>query len=106
MKTDYAAAAQTHAALQQDHDFALWQRFGSLDKQFNRISKLWFTSKTPEEASLVKNAITSYRAGMVKVLQAETVEAQQSGMKELTDLMNEFYSKYQALHPQPMQPNR
>lgn len=106
MKTDYAAAAQAHATMQQDPDFTLWQRFGSLDKQFNRISKMWFTSKTPKEASLVKDAITSYRIGMVKVLQAETVEAQQSGMKELTDLVNDFYAKYQAMQPQPMKLNR
>lgn len=106
MKTDYAAAAQAHAALQQDPDFTLYQRFGSLDKQLGRISKMWLTSKTPEEANLVASAVTSYRAGMVKVLQAETVESQQSAMKELTDLLNDFYSKYQAMQPKPSQLNR
>lgn len=106
IKTDYAAAAQAHAELQQDPDFVVYQRFGSLDKQLSRISKMWLTSKTPEEASLVATTISSYRAGMVKVLQAETVEAQQSAMAELTTLMNGFYSKYQAMQPKPMQPNR
>ena len=106
MRTDYAAAAQAHAALQQDPDFTLYQRFGSLDKQLGRISKMWLTSKTPEEANLVASAVTSYRAGMVKVLQAETVESQQSAMKELTDLLNDFYSKYQAMQPKPSQLNR
>lgn len=106
MKTDYAAAAQAHAALQQDPDFTLYQRFGSLDKQLGRISKMWLTSKTPEEANLVASTVTSYRAGMVKVLQAETVESQQSAMKELTELLNEFYSKYQAMQPKPSQLNR
>ena len=104
MRTDYAAAAQAHAALQQNPDFTLSQRFGSLDKQLGRISKMWLTSKTPEEANLVASTVTSYRAGMVKVLQAETVESQQSAMKELTELLNDFYSKYQAL--QPKQVNR
>lgn len=106
MRTDYAAAAQAHAALQQDPDFTLYQRFGSLDKQLGRISKMWLTSKTPEEANLVASAVTSYRAGMVKVLQAETVESQQSAMKELTELLNEFYSKYQAMQPKTSQLNR
>ena len=106
MKTDYAAAAQAHAALQQDPDFTLYQRFGSLDKQLGRISKMWLTSKTPEEANLVASTVTSYRAGMVKVLQAETVESQQSAMKELTELLNEFYSKYQAMQPKTSQLNR
>lgn len=106
MRTDYAAAAQAHAALQQDPDFTLYQRFGSLDKQLGRISKMWLTSKTPEEANLVASTVTSYRAGMVKVLQAETVESQQSAMKELTDLLNDFYSKYQAMQPKPSQLNR
>lgn len=106
MRTDYAAAAQAHAALQQDPDFTLYQRFGSLDKQLGRISKMWLTSKTPEEANLVASAVTSYRTGMVKVLQAETVESQQSAMKELTDLLNDFYSKYQAMQPKPSQLNR
>lgn len=106
MRTDYAAAAQAHAALQQDPDFTMYQRFGSLDKQLGRISKMWLTSKTPEEANLVASAVTSYRAGMVKVLQAETVESQQSAMKELTDLLNDFYSKYQAMQPKPSQLNR
>lgn len=106
MKTDYAAAAQAHAALQQDPDFTLYQRFGSLDKQLGRISKMWFTSKTPEEANLVASAVTSYRASMVKVLQAETVESQQSAMKELTELLNEFYSKYQTMQPKTSQLNR
>lgn len=106
IKTDYAAAAQAHAALQQDPDFTLYQRFGSLDKQLGRISKMWLTSKTPEEAVLIASTIPAYRAGMVKVLQAETVENQQSAMSELTTLMNEFYSKYQAMQPQPQQLNR
>lgn len=106
MRTDYAAAAQAHAALQQDLDFTLYQRFGSLDKQLGRISKMWLTSKTPEEAALIASTIPAYRAGMVKVLQAETVENQQSAMSELTTLMNEFYSKYQAMQPQPQQLNR
>ncbi len=106
MRTDYAAAAQAYAALQQDPDFIIYQRFGSLDKQLGRISKMWLTSKTPEEANLVASTISSYRAGMVKVLQAETVETQQSAMAELTTLINEFYSRYQAMQPQPMQPNR
>lgn len=106
MRTDYAAAAQAHAALQQNPDFTLSQRFGSLDKQLGRISKMWLTSKTPEEANLVASTVTSYRAGMVKVLQAETVESQQSAMKELTELLNDFYSKYQALQPKTSQLNR
>ncbi len=106
MRTDYAAAAQAYAALQQDPDFIIYQRFGSLDKQLGRISKMWLTSKTPEEANLVASTISSYRAGMVKVLQAETVETQQSAMAELTTLINEFYSRYQAMQPQPMQSNR
>lgn len=106
IKTDYAAAAQAHAALQQDPDFTLYQRFGSLDEQLGRISKMWLTSKTPEEAALIASTIPAYRAGMVKVLQAETVENQQSAMSELTTLMNEFYSKYQAMQPQSQQLNR
>lgn len=97
MKTDYAAAAQAHAMLQQDPDFGLYQRFGALDKQLGRISKMWLTSKSPAEASLVASTITSYRAGMVKVLQAETAESQQSAMSELTTLMNDFYAKYQGM---------
>lgn len=104
MKTDYAAAAQARAMLQQDPDFGLYQRFGALDKQLGRISKMWLTSKTPEEATLLASTITSYRAGMVKVLQAETVESQQSAMSELTTLMNDFYAKYQGM--QPKQVNR
>lgn len=104
MKTDYAAAAQAHAMLLQDPDFGLYQRFGALDKQLGRISKMWLTSKSPAEASLVASTITSYRAGMVKVLQAETAESQQSAMSELTTLMNDFYAKYQGM--QPKQVNR
>ena len=104
MKTDYAAAAQAHAMLQQDPDFGLYQRFGALDKQLGRISKMWLTSKSPAEAALVASTITSYRAGMVKVLQAETAESQQSAMSELTALMNDFYAKYQGM--QPKQVNR
>lgn len=99
MKTDYAAAAQAHAMLQQDPDFGLYQRFGALDKQLGRISKMWLTSKSPAEAALVSSTITSYRAGMVKVLQAETAESQQSAMSELTTLMNDFYAKYQGMQP-------
>lgn len=67
---------------------------------------MWLTAKSPEEAALVSETISSYRAGMVKVLQAETVEAQQSAMGELTTLMQQFYSRYQAMQPQPMQVNR
>lgn len=104
MKTDYAAAAQAHAMLQQDPDFGLYQRFGALDKQLGRISKMWLTSKSPQEAALVASTITSYRAGMVKVLQAESAESQQSAMSELTTLMNDFYAKYQGM--QPKQVNR
>lgn len=106
MKTDYAAAAQAHAAVQQDPDFELYQQFGSLDKQLTRISKMWLSAKTPEEATLVSPTIPAYRAGMVKALQAETAEAQQSAMSELTTLMNEFYAKYQAMQPTPKQVNR
>ena len=106
MQSDYAAAAQAHAALQQDPDFRLYQQFGALDQQLGRISKMWLTAKSPEEANLVASTITSYRAGMVKVLQAETAEEQQKSMQELTTLMTDFYSKYQAMRPQPMQLNR
>lgn len=106
MKTDYTAAAQAHAELQQDPDFSLYKRFDMLDKQLSRISKMWLTSKSPEEAALIATTIPAYRAGMVKALQAETAEAQQTAMSELTNLLNDFYSKYQALHPQNMQVNR
>ncbi len=106
MQSDYAAAAQAHAVLQQDPDFRLYQQFGALDQQLGRISKMWLTAKSPEEANLVASTITSYRAGMVKVLQAETAEEQQKSMQELTTLMTDFYSKYQAMRPQPMQLNR
>ena len=106
MKTDYAAAAQAHAALQQDPDFILYKRFDDLNEQLNRLSKMWLASQTPEETSLFMTTIPAYRAGMVKALQAETAEAQQSAMSELTTLMNDFYSQYQRLHPRPMQPNR
>ncbi|MDE6345380.1 MAG: hypothetical protein K2L55_01755 [Muribaculaceae bacterium] len=101
IETDYVAAAQAYAALQQDPDFTLYQWFGSLDTELGRISKMWLTSKTPEEAALIASTISAYRAGMVKVLQAETEETQQSAMSELTTLMNEFYTKYQAMRPQP-----
>ena len=104
MKTDYAAAAQAHAALQSDPDFGMWQRFGSLDKQLGRISKMLLESKSAEEAGLLRETIKGYRAGMVKVLQAETAEAQMSAMGELTKLMNDFYAKYQGM--QPTQVNR
>lgn len=104
MKTDYAAAAQAHAMLQQDPDFGLYQRFGALDRQLGRISKMWLTSKSPAEAALIASTITSYRADMVKVLQAETAESQQSAMSELSTLMNDFYAKYQGM--QPRQVNR
>lgn len=106
MQTDYVAAAQAHAALQQDPDFRLYQQFGALDQQLGRISKMWLTAKSPEEANLVASTISSYRADMVKVLQAETIEEQQKSMQELTTLMNDFYSKYQAMQPKPMQLNR
>lgn len=99
MKTDYAAAAQAHAALQQAPDFGLYQRFGALDKQLGRISKMWLTAKTSEEATLVASTLSDYRAAMVRVLQAETVEDQQSAMSELTTLMNDFYTKYQGMQP-------
>lgn len=99
MKTDYAAAAQAHAMVQQDPDFGLYQRFGALDKQLGRISKMWLTSKSPQEAALVASTITSYRGGMVKVLQADNMESQQSAMSELTTLMNDFYAKYQGMQP-------
>lgn len=97
MKTDYAAAAQAHAMVQQDPDFGLYQRFGALDKQLGRISKMWLSAKSPQEAALVASTITGYRAGMVKVLQAETAESQQGVMSELTALMNDFYAKYQGM---------
>ena len=99
MKTDYAAAAQAHAALQQAPDFGLYQRFGALDKQLGRLSKMWLTAKTPEEATLVASTLSDYRAAMVGALQAETAEVQQSAMSELTTLMNDFYTKYQGMQP-------
>ena len=105
-QTDYATAAQAHAELRQDPDFPIYQRFGSLDKQLGRISKMWLTAKSPEEARLIAETIPAYRAGMVKVLQAETAESQQSAMAELTILMNGFYAKYQAIQLQPIQVNR
>ena len=101
METDYVAAAQAYAALQQDPDFTLYQSFGSLDTELGRISKMWLTSKTPEEAALIASTIPAYRAGMVKVLQAETEENQQSALSELSTLMTEFYTKYQAMQPRP-----
>lgn len=99
MKTDYAAAAQAHAALQQAPDFGLYQRFGALDNQLGRISKMWLTAKTPEEATLVASTLSDYRAAMVGALQAETAEDQQSAMSELTTLMTDFYTKYQGMQP-------
>ncbi|MBD5327920.1 MAG: JAB domain-containing protein [Bacteroides sp.] len=106
MTTDYAAAAQALAAIQQDPDFLIYQRFGSLDKQLGRIAKMWLTAKSPEEAKLIAETIPDYRAGMVKVLQAETTEAQQLAMAELSTLMNGFYNKYQSMQQEPMQVNR
>lgn len=107
MKTDYMAAAQAHAALQADPDFRMYQQFGALDKQLTRISKLYFDAQSPEEAVLIRDAIVGYREGMVRVLQAETAEAQQTQMGELTKLLTEFSQKYQQLHPAPqMQTNR
>ncbi len=106
MKTDYAAAAQAHVELLQDPDFSLYKLFDHYDRQLAHISKMWLSAKTPEEAALISSTIPAYRAGMVKVLQAETAEVQQSAMAELSTLMNEFYAKYQAMQPTLMQSNR
>lgn len=104
METDYVAGAQAHAALQQAPDFGLYRRFGALDKQLGRISKMWLTAKTPEEATLIASTLSDYRAAMVRALQADTEESQQSALSELTTLMNDFYAKYQGMQPmQPMQ---
>lgn len=106
MKTDYTAAAQAYAELQQDPDFSLYRRFGRPDKQLSRMSKMWLASKSPEEAALISSTITSYRSGMVRALQAETDEAFETAMAELTNIMVEFYAKYQTMQSAPMQPNR
>lgn len=99
MKTDYAAAAQAHAALLKDPDFALYRKFGMLDGQLGRISKMWLASKSPAEAALVASTISSYRTGMVNALQADSEEGYQSAMSDLTTLMNDFYDKYQRMQP-------
>ena len=107
MKTDYTAAAQAHAALQQNPDFGLYQRFGSLDKQLGRLSKMWLSAKTPEESALIGATIPAYRAGMVRVLQAETMErAIGKELTKLTKLMNDFYGEYQSLDAQSKRVNR
>ena len=99
-KTDYVAAAQAFAELQKDPDLVVYRQFGALDKQLSKMSTMLLQSKTPEEAALLNETIKEYRAGMVKALQAETPEAQQSSISELTTLMNGFSAKYTTLRQQ------
>lgn len=106
MDTDYVAAAQAYADLEQDPDYEIYEDFDDLDDELKELSKLWLNAKTPEEANLVSSTITSYRTAMVRYIQAKTAEEQQKSMQELTTLMNDFYSKYQAMQPKPMQLNR
>lgn len=99
-KTDYVAAAQAFAELQKDPDLVVYRQFGALDKQLSKMSTMLLQSKTPEEAALLNETIKEYRAGMVKALQAETPEAQQSSISGLTTLMNDFSAKYTTLRQQ------
>lgn len=99
-KTDYVAAAQAFAELQKDPDLVVYRQFGALDKQLSKMSTMLLQSKTPEEAALLNETIKEYRAGMVKALQAETPEAQQRAISELTTLMNGFSAKYTTLRQQ------
>lgn len=105
-KTDYVAAAQAFAELQKDPNLVVYRQFEALDKQLSKMSMMLLQSKTPEEAALLNETIKEYRAGMVKALQAETPEAQQRAISELTTLMNDFSAKYTSMRQQPQEVNR
>lgn len=99
-------AEETAWLHEHQQEYQRYRLFKKLDKKLSRISKMWLASKSPEEAALIATTIPAYRAGMVKAMQAETADAQQAAIAELRLLMNEFYAKYQAIQPTPMQPNR
>lgn len=105
MDTDYIAASEAYAALRQDEDFNLYQQFKNLDKHLNRLSSLYLSSRSTEEATLISSAISSYRTGVVKVLEAKTEESRQSEMEKLTEVMEGFNLEYQKIHS-PQQVNR
>lgn len=87
---------------QHEPDMKLYHQFKVLDKQLDNMSKMWLKAQSPEEASLVGTALRDYRAGMVKVLEADGEEAQKEATADLSRIMSEFYAKYQEMQPQRM----
>lgn len=141
MGTDYIAAAQEAAELQNDPDFKIYQKRNALDAaldkamrkwppqrrervkdlrlestvagvpqsklvikasehkevsltgELNRIANKYFTAETPEEARLIADTMTKYRALMVDAMQTDSEAEQAAAISELATLIHDFRTK-------------
>ena len=102
-KTDYVEAAQLMADAQSDPNaFATYQMFKQMDGNFNKIVKFYLGAKTPDEATLCRQAVLDYKSAMVKVLDAPDASTRAEAMSNIGNVMQEFTQKYIPMQ----QPNR
>ena len=76
--------------------------FKTYDKGLGDLAKMYLSAKTPDEATLCRQAVLDYKAAMVKVLDAPDEDARAEAIGDLGNVMREFAEKYAPMQ----QPNR
>ncbi|MGN0224922.1 MAG: hypothetical protein ACI4A7_02420, partial [Prevotella sp.] len=70
-ESDYVKEAEMLDAVYSDKDYATYETFKELDKDYSGLVKQYLNSESPKEAALCKKTLRDYKSAMVDVLKGE-----------------------------------
>ncbi|WP_454895320.1 ADP-ribosyltransferase-containing protein [Alloprevotella tannerae] len=91
LKDDYAEAAEIMTEIQKDPEsLSIYQRYTSMDRQLDKLAKMYLKAKSAKEMIAYKKMMITYRDAMAKSLEAKGEAAQEKAMADMEDLLEGF----------------
>lgn len=91
LKDDYAEAAEIMTEIQKDpKSLSIYQRYTSMDRQLDKLAKMYLKAKSAKEMIAYKKMMITYRDAMAKSLEAKGEAAQEKAMADMEDLLEGF----------------
>ena len=99
LKDDYAEAAEIMTEIQKDpKSLSIYQRYTSMDRQLDKLAKMYLKAKSAKEMIAYKKMMITYRDAMAKSLEAKGEAAQEKAMADMEDLLEGFAEEQEKLY--------
>ena len=79
-------------------DGSFYKTFKACDKVLDNLAKKYLASRSSAESALCRETLLHYKAGMVRLLDAEDSVSRDEAMRYVSDLMDDFRERYVMMH--------